>query len=106
MPDKPSFVKFALKAQLTACSSLLGEAAMAHIAHPFLTNSQVSLHWPAARRRRREGAFARARSLLRLWWRRIQERNELAQLDERDLRDIGQSGADADREAAKWFWQE
>jgi uncharacterized protein YjiS (DUF1127 family) len=45
-------------------------------------------------------------ALLQLWRLRIQQRTELARLDARNLRDIGQSDGDAYREVAKWFWQE
>lgn len=78
---------------------------MARVARHFLTNYQVSLHWPAARQRH-ASAFSRVWALFRLWRRRIGERAELAQFDERSLRDIGLSGGDAYRETAKWFWQE
>jgi uncharacterized protein YjiS (DUF1127 family) len=77
---------------------------MTGVARPMLINYQVSLHWPP--RRRRAGMFSRAWTLLRLWRLRIRQRDELARLDGQGLRDIGQSGADAHRELAKWFWQE
>jgi uncharacterized protein YjiS (DUF1127 family) len=38
------------------------------------------------------------------WQRRAQERHTLMSLDQRMLRDIGVSFADADREARKPFW--
>jgi uncharacterized protein YjiS (DUF1127 family) len=77
---------------------------MAVVTRLVLTNSQVSLHWPAPRGR--GGAFSRGLALLQLWRLRIQQRTELARLDARNLRDIGQSDGDAYREVAKWFWQE
>jgi uncharacterized protein YjiS (DUF1127 family) len=48
-----------------------------------------------------------ARLLARLgtWRRRWQEREELARLDERGLRDIGVSPAQARLEANKPFWR-
>jgi uncharacterized protein YjiS (DUF1127 family) len=48
-----------------------------------------------------------ARLLARLgtWRRRSQEREELARLDERSLRDIGVSPAQARLEANKPFWR-
>ena len=78
---------------------------MAHIEPRMMRNFQVSLQWPP-RRRHASGAFSRFLSRLRLWRLRMQQRDELARLDERDLRDIGRSSADAYREAAKWFWEE
>jgi uncharacterized protein YjiS (DUF1127 family) len=41
-----------------------------------------------------------------VWLRRGISRNELRNLSDRDLRDIGLSRADAHREAAKPFWCE
>jgi len=76
---------------------------MARIAYDVLRNSQVSLHWPPARRH--HGWLSRTSALLWLWRERSHQRALLARLDERSLRDIGQSGADAWRESAKWFWQ-
>jgi uncharacterized protein YjiS (DUF1127 family) len=73
---------------------------------PILTYYQVSLHWPAARRRHGVVAFSQARELFRLWRLRIRQRAELARLGEHGLHDIGQYNADAYRELAKWFWQE
>jgi uncharacterized protein YjiS (DUF1127 family) len=46
------------------------------------------------------------RATLRLWWRRMTERRELAAMGERDLRDIGVTHAEAGQEIHKWFWQE
>lgn len=43
---------------------------------------------------------------LQLWWERSAQRRELAQLDDRMLRDIGISRADAYGESRKWFWQD
>lgn len=42
---------------------------------------------------------------LRVWRQRRHRRRALAKLDERLLRDIGESRADADLEIAKWFWE-
>ncbi|HWA44520.1 MAG TPA: DUF1127 domain-containing protein [Hypericibacter adhaerens] len=39
------------------------------------------------------------------WWTRTSERQTLANLDERTLRDIGISKADVYREALKPFWR-
>ncbi len=56
----------------------------------------------------RSNSFARARSFfgtLTLWYERDRERRQLASLDERILRDIGVSSADAAHEASKPFWR-
>jgi uncharacterized protein YjiS (DUF1127 family) len=53
----------------------------------------------------RPRGFRGAAALLRLWGRRIAQRNALATLGERDLRDIGTTRIDAMREAAKPFWR-
>lgn len=53
----------------------------------------------------RSNVLHRARTIMRLWRRRVHERTELAHLDTRELQDFGISGWDANREAAKWFWQ-
>jgi uncharacterized protein YjiS (DUF1127 family) len=43
---------------------------------------------------------------LQLWWDRSEQRQHLARLDHRMLRDIGVSHVDAYRESRKWFWQD
>jgi uncharacterized protein YjiS (DUF1127 family) len=43
--------------------------------------------------------------LLRLWRDRIRDRRGFPNLDERDLRDMGLSRWDIDRERAKPFWR-
>src|SRR5215469_7715285 len=78
---------------------------MASVDRYMLTNSQVSLYWPPHRRHAR-GVLSRLFSGLRSWRLRSRQRDELARLDERELRDIGRSTADVYREAAKWFWEE
>jgi uncharacterized protein YjiS (DUF1127 family) len=67
---------------------------MAYIAHNPLTNYQL---WPVLPR------FA---ARLRLWRRRIQEREQLARFGERDLRDLGLSRATVYAELRKPFWRE
>lgn len=49
---------------------------------------------------------ARLADLLQLWQERARQRRQLAQLDDRMLRDIGVGHADAYRESQKWFWQD
>jgi len=66
---------------------------MADIAYRPLTNSQVS------------DVIPRLLTTLRLWSRRIREREELADFGERDLRDIGLSRADLYNEVNKPFWR-
>lgn len=44
--------------------------------------------------------------LLNRWWRRMQSRYQLAIMTERELRDVGFSRQDADREIRKPFWRE
>lgn len=39
------------------------------------------------------------------WQARSAQRRRLAVLEDRMLKDIGLSRADADRESRKWFWQ-
>jgi uncharacterized protein YjiS (DUF1127 family) len=85
---------------------LFKEAVMASLARQLVTNYQVSVHLPAARRRAVGGGFSGLRSLFKRWRQRMRQRAELARFDERSLRDIGQSDADVQRELAKWVWQE
>jgi uncharacterized protein YjiS (DUF1127 family) len=44
-------------------------------------------------------------ALLRTWWQRQRSRRELAQMDDRMLRDIGVSRSRALAEASKPFWR-
>ena len=44
-------------------------------------------------------------ALLREWRRRVRERQELAGLDTRALRDIGVTPSEVDHECAKPFWE-
>lgn len=46
------------------------------------------------------------RGTLRAWWRRMNERRELAAMGERELQDIGITRAEAGHEIRKWFWQD
>jgi uncharacterized protein YjiS (DUF1127 family) len=52
------------------------------------------------------GQLGRLRATLRRWWRRMRERAELARFDERSLRDIGISPAQARYETSKPFWRD
>ena len=51
------------------------------------------------------GIAARLASTVRRWQRRMRERQELARLDHRDLRDIGASPSDVWNETNQWFWR-
>jgi hypothetical protein len=44
--------------------------------------------------------------LLNRWWRRVEDRNRLSIMSERELHDIGLSHQDADCEIRKPFWRE
>ena len=72
----------------------------------------VSIHWQQRRVRERDaiGALNDAGrhvvAILREWRRRSRERAELAALDDRTLRDIGLTRADAEFLANKPFWRE
>ena len=59
-------------------------------------------HWAAERLH--EGA-AQVAATLTLWQQRVQERRELASLDDHMLADIGISRADVWREVHKPFWR-
>jgi uncharacterized protein YjiS (DUF1127 family) len=45
-------------------------------------------------------------AVLRDWGRRMRERDQLARLDDRLLRDIGLTHAEREVLANKWFWRE
>lgn len=61
--------------------------------------------WPARKRRRAAALLGAMLRLIRLWHRRAREREQLAYLDLRMLRDIGISPSDAARESDKPFWR-
>jgi uncharacterized protein YjiS (DUF1127 family) len=74
----------------------------------------VALHWHTtpARPGQRSGVLAlgdawdHTVATLRQWRRRARERGELAQLDDRMLKDIGLTRADAEFLSNKPFWRE
>jgi uncharacterized protein YjiS (DUF1127 family) len=76
----------------------------------------ATIQFEAARRRfgpvppRTRGAVGRTVGrvvgTLREWRRRAHDRSELAKLDQRMLRDIGLTEADAEYLASKAFWRE
>jgi uncharacterized protein YjiS (DUF1127 family) len=62
---------------------------------------------PAVQKRERPASYwRRAVPLLRIWRRRFREREALAMMNDRLLRDIGLTRCDALREANKPFWRE
>jgi uncharacterized protein YjiS (DUF1127 family) len=75
--------------------------AVATLVHPSLTNSQgIRFAAPA-----RGGVLARLTATLRTWLRNARERQELALLSERELRDIRLSAADVWHETRQPFWR-
>ena len=78
---------------------------MATLVHPQLTNCQaLSLHSGAAAPPQ-PGLFARLTATLRLWRRQAGERQELALLSDRELRDMSVSSAEAWNEIRQPFWR-
>ncbi len=73
----------------------------------------LSQPWPSAVSIRSPGdvflffprVFRYVFDVLLVWQERAETRLRLADLDDRQLLDIGISRADAEREAAKFFWQ-
>jgi uncharacterized protein YjiS (DUF1127 family) len=70
-----------------------GRATMTYVTHHQLTNSQV------------RSVLPKLGALLRQWWRRLDERDQLAKLGERDLHDLGLSRAAVYAELRKPFWR-
>ena len=56
------------------------------------------LHW---RQRSDRGWIA----LVKMWWRRMEDRRTLATMNDQSLRDIGITRCDAMNEASKPFWR-
>lgn len=72
--------------------------------------AQPSLHQstsqsPTVPEPRLFGALTVLSGLLAVWYARLKQRQDLAELDPRLLRDIGVSRAEAAREAEKPFWR-
>ena len=61
--------------------------------------------WPPRQPRRFGEAVRAAVRLVRLWRRRIREREELSALDARMLRDIGVTPVEVEAEINKPFWR-
>ena len=51
------------------------------------------------------GVFPQGQSILRQWWNRHQSRAQLLRLDNRLLKDIGVTRAEAHLEGRKSFWE-
>jgi uncharacterized protein YjiS (DUF1127 family) len=68
----------------------------------------VALPWiyPRLSSNRRMGSTSWLSRMVGTWRRRISERQALARLDYRDLRDVGLSGWEVDRELSKPFWRD
>ena len=78
---------------------------MAALVHQSLTNCQALALSPRFAAPAQPGLFARLTATLRLWQRRERERQELARLDERELRDMRVSSADVWHEIRQPFWR-
>jgi uncharacterized protein YjiS (DUF1127 family) len=70
-----------------------------------LTRSEWIDGVPARRGTGRHALGSGIRCMLRLWRRRIREREELAAMSERDLRDLRLSRSDVVVELRKPFWR-
>lgn len=65
--------------------------------------ADISLHYSS--KAPLAGTFTAFTSVLQLWRQRNHERQELAKLDTRSLRDLGLSESDVRFEASKPFWR-
>jgi uncharacterized protein YjiS (DUF1127 family) len=61
--------------------------------------------WLPPRHRGLTGLLHATAKLVRLWRRRFREREQLARLDHRLLRDVGITSIEAEREINKPFWR-
>jgi uncharacterized protein YjiS (DUF1127 family) len=78
---------------------------MAALVHPSLTNCQA-LSSPARRTvPAQHGVLSRLTGTLRQWQRRARERQELATLSHRELRDLPVSASDVWHEIRQPFWR-
>ena len=72
--------------------------------------ASVTLNLPAVPAAHRSGAtqslLARAMAALQTWVRRSRGRDDLAELDDHLLRDIGLTRSQVENERSKFFWQE
>ena len=68
-----------------------------------------SLHWQGWHRHalhRHQRGDRGWMALVKIWWRRMQDRRTLATMSEQSLRDIGITRYEAYYEASKPFWRE
>jgi len=78
---------------------------MAVLVHRSLTNSQAIALAPGYAGLSRPSLFGRIAETLRLWRRRMRDRQELSHLTDRELRDMRMSHADVWHETNAWFWR-
>ncbi len=77
---------------------------MAAYAERSLTKTQLPT-FPAWLQAGRPSLFAKLLAALRLWRRRVREREQLARLTTRELADFGATTADVYRELSSPFWR-
>jgi len=65
--------------------------------------ADISLHYTS--KAPLAGTFTAFNQILATWRRRARERQELARLDQRTLRDLGLNPGDIQFEASKPFWR-
>jgi uncharacterized protein YjiS (DUF1127 family) len=75
---------------------------MNSLIHPLLTDYHLSSRTSRATR---PSLLARAAATLRLWRKRIREKEALSRLDDRDLHDFGASYSDVYAELRRPFWR-
>jgi uncharacterized protein YjiS (DUF1127 family) len=78
---------------------------MATLVHPSLTNCQALSYSSRFAAPQQPGLLARLTATLRVWQRRMRERQELALLGERELRDMRVSSSDVWHEIRQPFWR-
>jgi uncharacterized protein YjiS (DUF1127 family) len=66
--------------------------------------ADISLHFSS--RAPLAGTYTAFKHVLHAWRQRARERDELAHLDERSLRDLGLSASTAEFEVNKPFWRD
>jgi uncharacterized protein YjiS (DUF1127 family) len=78
---------------------------MAALVHRSVTYSHAIALAPGFAGHAGPSLLSRIGDTLRLWRRRMRERQELARLPERELRDMRASHADVWHETNQWFWR-
>jgi uncharacterized protein YjiS (DUF1127 family) len=101
-PDKGSFVTFRRTAHLARDANRLLGGIMNIIAPDVVAFYRI---YPRLSSYRPIGLTSWLGRLIGTWRRRIRERQAFAKLDCRELRDIGLSRWDVERELAKPFWR-